>query len=367
MPGRVAKALTKAKTLNPVILLDEIDKLGQGGYNGDPASALLEVLDPSQNNHFEDHFIEVPIDLSNVLFIATSNEAEKIPGPLLDRMEMIELELYTVEEKIQIAKKHLINNALEKSGLKIKLAIEDLAIQEIIEGYTMEAGVRELQRSFSRITNKLAVEFINKNFKTKTIKSSDLEKMLGPKKFEKKEKDITEMKIGAVNGLAWTSVGGKVLDVQAVGIDSEKPTISSTGNLKEVMKESTQVAMTYLKTVTGKDLLNKDFYLHFPAAATPKDGPSAGITIATALYSVIHQKQVRQDIAMTGELSILGEVLPIGGVKEKVSGAYRLGIKEIILPKKNELDAKEISKEIRGDIKLHFVETFDEVKAIVFR
>lgn len=367
IPGRIIKALTKAKTLNPVILLDEIDKLGQGGYNGDPASALLEVLDPSQNNNFEDHFIEVPIDLSNVLFIATSNYAEKIPEPLLDRMEMIELELYTVEEKIQIAKKHLINSALKKSGLKVKLVIDDAVIQEIIEGYTMEAGVRELERCFFRITNKLAVEFVNKNFKSKTIKTADLEKYLGPKKFEKKEKDITQSKIGAVNGLAWTAVGGKVLDVQAVGVDSDKTTINATGNLQAVMKESTQVALTYLKTVIGQNLLNKDFYLHFPAAATPKDGPSAGITITTALYSVIYQKPVRQDIAMTGEISILGEVLPIGGVKEKVSGAYRLGIKEIILPKRNELDTKEIAKEIRDDLTIHFVETFDEVKAIVFK
>ena len=367
MCGMIMKGLQKASTRNPVVLLDEIDKITKTG-KGDPEAALLEVLDPGQNKNFKDHFVEFEYDLSECLFICTANYLERVSEPLLDRAEIIDLEMYTLEEKVEIAKRHLIAKALKETGLEnIKLNLDEETIKEIIEKYTREAGVRELERCFLTICSKLAVEFIKKEFKAKTIKIKDLEKYLGNEKFQKREKDTKLRKIGAVNGLAWTQVGGKVLDVQAVGLKTTStPSVKATGNLQNVMKESTEVALTFLKTISTEEEIKKDFYLHFPAAATPKDGPSAGITIATALYSVIHQKPVRQDIAMTGEISILGEILPIGGVKEKVSGAYKLGIKEIILPKLNELDAKEISKEIRNDIKIHFVETFEEAKNIIF-
>lgn len=367
LPGIMIKGLIKAKCNNPLILLDEIDKLGQGGYNGDPAAALLELLDPSQNTNFKDHFIEHEIDFSKVMFVATANYLNQIPGPLLDRMELIELEQYTVEEKVEITKQHLIKEALINTGLSnINLKISNETIEKIIEGYTLEAGVRELQRQFARIANKLAVRFLTKEFKSFTINEKNLQEFLGPVKFRKEQKDTTAKKIGSVNGLAWTEVGGCTLDVQAITLKTEgKGGLSTTGNLKTVMKESTEVAYNYLKTQLS-ELEGKNFHLHFPAGATPKDGPSAGITIATALYSAATNKEVRQDIAMTGEISIFGEVLPIGGVKEKVSGAFKQGIKEIILPEQNKLNAEEISKEIKDQVKLHFVKTFDEVKTIVF-
>ena len=370
MPGMLVKGLIKAKSSNPLMLLDEIDKLGQGGYNGDPASALLELLDQSQNTNFKDHFVEHELDFSNVMFIATSNYISNVPAPLLDRMELIELEMYTVEEKIEISKQHLIKEALVNVGLetKVNFKISDSVIEKIIESYTVEAGVRELQRQFARIANKLAVRYLTKEFKTITITDKNLVEFLGPVKFRKEEIDTTAKKIGSVNGLAWTAVGGCTLDVQAVTLKTTGVTaLSTTGNLKAVMKESTEVAFNYLKTQFDEaELKGKTFHLHFPAGATPKDGPSAGITIATALYSAMTEKKVRQDIAMTGEISIFGEVLPIGGVKEKVSGAFKQGIKEIILPEQNRLNAEEISKEIKDQVKLHFVKTFDEVKAIVF-
>ena len=369
MPGVIIKNLIKAGCNNPLMLLDEIDKLGKGGYNGDPSAALLELLDPSQNTNFKDHFIEHELDLSKVMFIATANYVNEIPQPLLDRMELIELKMYTVEEKIEIAKQHLIKEALENTGLeKLNFKISDKTIELIIEGYTLEAGVRELQRQFARIANKLAVRFLTKEFKTFTVTEKNLADFLGKPKFREELKDTTAKKIGSVNGLAWTAVGGCTLDVQAITLKTSGATgLSTTGNLKAVMKESTEVAFNYLKTQFDEtDLKGRTFHLHFPAGATPKDGPSAGITIATALYSAMTEKTVRQDIAMTGEISIFGEVLPIGGVKEKVSGAFKQGIKEIILPEQNRLNAEEISKEIKEQIKIHFVRNFDEVRQIVF-
>ena len=369
MPGVIIKNLIKAGCNNPLMLLDEIDKLGKGGYNGDPSSALLELLDPSQNTNFKDHFIEHELDLSKVMFIATANYVNEIPKPLLDRMELIELKMYTVEEKIEIVKQHLIKEALENTGLeKLNFKISDKTIELIIEGYTLEAGVRELQRQFARIANKLAVRFLTKEFKTFTVTAKNLADFLGKHKFREELKDTTAKKIGSVNGLAWTAVGGCTLDVQAITLKTSGATgLSTTGNLKAVMKESTEVAFNYLKTQFDEtDLKGRTFHLHFPAGATPKDGPSAGITIATALYSAMTEKTVRQDIAMTGEISIFGEVLPIGGVKEKVSGAFKQGIKEIILPEQNRLNAEEISKEIKEQIKIHFVRNFDEVRQIVF-
>ena len=367
MSGRIVKGLIKAGCNNPVMLLDEIDKLAPGGYNGDPAAALLELLDPSQNKEFQDHYIENEVDFSKVMFIATANYLNQISGPLLDRMELIELEQYTVEEKIEISKQHLIKNALEDVGLtKVKVKVSDESISKIIEQYTLEAGVRELQRQFAKICNKLAVRYLTKPFKTITLTDSLIEELLGAIVYRKEKKDTTAKKIGSVNGLAWTAVGGRTLDVQAITLKTEgKGGLSTTGNLKAVMKESTEVAYNYLRTQLT-ELDGKNFHLHFPAGATPKDGPSAGITIATALYSAATNQKVRQDVAMTGEISIFGEVLPIGGVKEKVSGAFKQGIKEVILPEQNRLDAEKIAKEIREQIVVHFVKTFDEVKTIVF-
>ena len=367
MSGRIIKGLIKAGCNNPVMLLDEIDKLAPGGYNGDPASALLELLDPSQNKEFQDHYIENEVDFSKVMFIATANYLNQIPEALLDRMELIELEQYTLEEKIEISKQHLIKNALKDTGLtNVKIKITDELISKIIEEYTREAGVRELQRQFAKICNKLAVRYLSKPFKTLTITAQLIEELLGTILYRKEEKDITAKKVGSVNGLAWTAVGGRTLDVQAITLKTEgKGGLSTTGNLKTVMKESTEVAYNFLKTQLS-ELDGKNFHLHFPAGATPKDGPSAGITIATALYSAATNKKVRQNVAMTGEISIFGEVLPIGGVKEKVSGAFKQGIKEVILPEQNRLDAEKIAKEIRDQVVIHFVKTFDEVKTIVF-
>lgn len=372
MPGKLIKAMKDAGSKNPVILLDEIDKMSND-FKGDPASAMLEVLDPEQNSHFEDHYIDMPFDLSKVFFVATANDLRNVSAPLRDRMEIINLSSYTEFEKLHIAKKYLIKQAKEENGLKdYDIQISDNVIMKIIDEYTREAGVRNLKREFITLCRKLARDAVEQDKKKFIIKSSSLEKYLGKPKFRPEKLKEKEPKLGVVNGLAWTSVGGVTLEVQGVAIPG-KGELSLTGTLGNVMKESAQVAFTYVKANLDKYKLEnpeffekKNIHLHFPEGATPKDGPSAGITIVTAILSVLTGRKVRQDIAMTGEVTITGEVLAIGGVKEKVIGAHRAGIREVILPEDNRVDESDIPAEVAKTMKIHFVKTYDEVEKLVF-
>lgn len=372
MPGKLIKAMKDAGSKNPVILLDEIDKMSND-FKGDPASAMLEVLDPEQNSHFEDHYIDMPFDLSKVFFVATANDLRNVSAPLRDRMEIINISSYTEFEKLHIAKKYLIKQAKEENGLKdYDIQISDNVIMKIIDEYTREAGVRNLKREFITLCRKLARDAVEQDKKKFIIKSSSLEKYLGKTKFRPEKLKEKEPKLGVVNGLAWTSVGGVTLEVQGVAIPG-KGELSLTGTLGNVMKESAQVAFTYVKANLDKYKLEnpeffekKNIHLHFPEGATPKDGPSAGITIVTAILSVLTGRKVRQDIAMTGEVTITGEVLAIGGVKEKVIGAHRAGIREVILPEDNRVDESDIPTEVAKTMKIHFVKTYDEVEKLVF-
>lgn len=372
MPGKLIKAMKDAGSKNPVILLDEIDKMSND-FKGDPASAMLEVLDPEQNSHFEDHYIDMPFDLSKVFFVATANDLRNVSAPLRDRMEIINISSYTEFEKLHIAKKYLIKQAKEENGLKdYDIQISDNVIMKIIDEYTREAGVRSLKREFISLCRKLARDAVEQDKKKFIIKSSSLEKYLGKPKFRPEKLKEKEPKLGVVNGLAWTSVGGVTLEVQGVSIPG-KGELSLTGTLGNVMKESAQVAFTYVKANLDKYKLEnpeffekKNIHLHFPEGATPKDGPSAGITIVTAILSVLTGRKVRQDIAMTGEVTITGEVLAIGGVKEKVIGAHRAGIREVILPEDNRVDESDIPAEVAKTMKIHFVKTYDEVEKLVF-
>ena len=372
MPGKLIKAMKDAGSKNPVILLDEIDKMSND-FKGDPASAMLEVLDPEQNSHFEDHYIDMPFDLSKVFFVATANDLRNVSAPLRDRMEIINISSYTEFEKLHIAKKYLIKQAKEENGLKdYDIQISNNVIMKIIDEYTREAGVRSLKREFISLCRKLARDAVEQDKKKFIIKSSSLEKYLGKPKFRPEKLKEKEPKLGVVNGLAWTSVGGVTLEVQGVSITG-KGELSLTGTLGNVMKESAQVAFTYVKANLDKYKLEnpeffekKNIHLHFPEGATPKDGPSAGITIVTAILSVLTGRKVRQDIAMTGEVTITGEVLAIGGVKEKVIGAHRAGIREVILPEDNRVDESDIPAEVAKTMKIHFVKTYDEVEKLVF-
>lgn len=372
MPGKLIKAMKDAGTKNPVILLDEIDKMSND-YKGDPASAMLEVLDPEQNSHFEDHYVDMPFDLSKVFFVATANDLRNVSPPLRDRMEIINISSYTEFEKLHIAKKYLIKQAKEENGLKdYDIHIPDSVIMKIIDEYTREAGVRNLKREIITLCRKIAREVVEQKKKKFTIKSSSLEKLLGKPKFRPEKAKEKQPKQGVVNGLAWTSVGGVTLEVQGVSIPG-KGEISLTGTLGNVMKESAQVAFTYVKANLDKYKLEnpeffekKNIHLHFPEGATPKDGPSAGITIVTAILSVLTGRQVRQDIAMTGEVTITGDVLAIGGVKEKVIGAHRAGIREVILPDDNRMDESDIPSEVAKTMTIHFAKTYDDVEKLVF-
>ena len=372
MPGKLIKAMKDAGSKNPVILLDEIDKMSND-FKGDPASAMLEVLDPEQNSHFEDHYIDMPFDLSKVFFVATANDLRNVSAPLRDRMEIINISSYTEFEKLHIAKKYLIKQAKEENGLKdYDIQISDNVIMKIIDEYTREAGVRSLKREFISLCRKLARDAVEQDKKKFIIKSSSLEKYLGKPKFRPEKLKEKEPKLGVVNGLAWTSVGGVTLEVQGVSIPG-KGELSLTGTLGNVMKESAQVAFTYVKANLDKYKLEnpeffekKNIHLHFPEGATPKDGPSAGITIVTAILSVLTGRKVKQDIAMTGEVTITGDVLAIGGVKEKVIGAHRAGIREVILPEDNRVDESDIPAEVAKTMKIHFVKTYDEVEKLVF-
>ncbi len=373
MPGRIMKAMKLAGVKNPLILLDELDKMSSD-FKGDPASAMLEVLDPEQNIHFEDHYIDVPYDLSQVFFLATANDLRNIPEPLIDRMEIISLSSYTEYEKLHIAKQYLVKQLQEENGLKdIKITISDNVILKIINEYTREAGVRSLKREINNLFRKLARKVVKEKLDKVTVNVNNLEKYLGKAKFRPEKMKERSYKVGIVNGLAWTAVGGVTLEVQGVLIPG-KGTLNLTGTLGNVMKESAEVSFTYVKSnfakynINEKEFLeNKNIHLHFPEGATPKDGPSAGITITTAILSVLTGREIRQDIAMTGEITITGEVLPIGGVKEKVIGAHRAGIREVILPEDNKPDIVDIPHEVAKDMKIDFVKNYDEVEKLVFK
>ena len=355
MPGRIVKALTQAKSMNPVILLDEIDKMGND-YKGDPSSAMLEVLDSEQNNAFVDNYIEIPIDLSEVLFITTANDTSTIPAPLLDRMEVIELSSYTREEKFNIAKKHLVPKQLKKNGETSKmLKISDKALYSIIDCYTREAGVRKLERRIGEICRKAAKKIVSGEEKEVKVTDTNIEEYLGIKKYQP-EKLAARDEVGLVNGLAWTSVGGTMLPLEVLVLDGTGKT-EFTGQLGEVMKESAKIAVSLTRSLSTKYNIDPNFYkdkdihVHAPEGAVPKDGPSAGVTLTTALVSALSGTPVRRDVAMTGEITLRGKVLPIGGLKEKSMAAYRAGIKTVCIPKDNVPDLQEIDEKVKENIK----------------
>ena len=365
MPGRIVNAIKQAGTQNPIILLDEIDKLGSD-YKGDPSSALLEVLDGEQNSTFVDRYIEIEFDLSKVMFITTANDVSTIPAPLLDRMEVIELPGYTNEEKFNIAKKHLIPKQAKLHGLNGRtFKINDKALYALIDGYTREAGVRKLEQKIAALCRKAAAEIVGGEAKSLTVKESNLEKLLGPKKFIPLSVD-KEAEIGVVNGLAWTSVGGEMLQVEAAVFDGTGK-VELTGSLGDVMKESAMAAVSFIRSkadkygVGHKFYKEKDIHIHVPEGAVPKDGPSAGVTMATALLSALTDTPVNQYVAMTGEISLRGRVLPIGGLREKTMAAYRMGIKTVIIPQKNVPDLAEIDEKVRTALNFVPVTELDEV------
>jgi len=359
MPGRIIAGIEQAKSSNPVMLLDEIDKLGSD-YRGDPAAALLEAFDSEQNHAFRDHYIEIPFDLSNALFITTANSTENIPRALLDRMEIIELSSYTDEEKLEIAKRHLIPKQRKKHGLSVaQLKMSDDAVRELITLFTRESGVRNLEREIASVCRKSARKIADKECKSVRLKAGMLEELLGPARF-KPDVLAPADEVGLVRGLAWTSVGGTVLDVEAIVLDGTG-NLELTGNLGDVMKESAKAAVSYIRSRAVKLGISPDFYktkdihIHFPEGAIPKDGPSAGITICIAVISALTGIPVRRDVAMTGEISIRGRVMAIGGLREKTMAAMRSGVKTVIIPSENEKDLEEIDQTVRAA--LNFVTT----------
>lgn len=365
MPGRFIEAIAQAKTKNPLILLDEIDKVG-ADFRGDPASALLEALDPEQNKAFHDNYIDIPFDLSKVFFLATANTVSTIPPALLDRMELIELTGYTEEEKVKIAKQYLIPRQMKRNGLKAKdIRFTDLLIRRVIEGYTREAGVRELERTIGSLCRKVGKKMVLQDDSLPALNAKTLEKYLGPVKFMPMAEEHPDA-VGRVNGLAWTMAGGEVLDTEAVTIKG-KGNLILTGQLGDVMKESAETAYTYIRSRAKQLGLKDDFYetldthIHLPEGAVPKDGPSAGVTMATAMASAYTGRKVRGDTAMTGEITLTGEVLPIGGVKEKVLAANQFGIKQILLPEKNRRDLEELPASVRDKLHFVYVKNVDDV------
>ncbi|HEX4125670.1 MAG TPA: endopeptidase La [Tepidisphaeraceae bacterium] len=365
MPGRIIAELRKAGTNNPVMMLDEIDKLG-ADFRGDPASALLEVLDPAQNYTFTDHYLDVPFDLSKVLFIATANTMDTVPGPLRDRMEVIEIPGYTENDKLNIAKRYLVPRQLEANGLNGKqVKFLDLALKWIIEGYTREAGVRNLERNIGSVCRSITAEIVAGKTEKVTVDKDYVSKVLGPRRFEPELASRTSVP-GVATGMAYTPVGGEILFIEATRFPG-KGAITLTGQIGEVMKESATAAFSLVRsraTALGIDpklLAESDIHIHVPAGAVPKDGPSAGVAMFTALASLMLDRPVRHDVAMTGEITLRGLVLPIGGLKEKTLAAKRAGIKHVIVPKRNEKDLPEIPDEVKNTLKFHFAETVDDV------
>ena len=365
MPGRIAAGMKQAGVKNPLMLLDEIDKVSSN-YRGDTSAALLEVLDSEQNDKFRDHYIELPMDLSEVLFIATANDAHNIPRPLYDRMEIIEVTSYTENEKFHIAKEHLLPKQLERNGVKAEqMKISDKGLKALIHGYTREAGVRSLERRLGELCRKAARQILENDKKIVKITETNLEKFLGKPVYSytlANEQD----EVGIVRGLAWTSVGGDTLQIEVNAMPG-KGELALTGQLGDVMKESAKAGITYIRSIASKYGVEKeyfekhDFHIHIPEGAVPKDGPSAGITMATALLSAITEKPVKASVAMTGEITLRGRVLPIGGLKEKILAAKNAGIKTVLVPKKNEKDIEEISAEIKRGIEIVFVENMEQV------
>lgn len=365
MMGRIMNAMKQAKSANPLILLDEVDKLGND-FHGDPTSALLEVLDGEQNSTFYDHYIDLPFDLSKVMFITTANDSTAIPAPLLDRMDIIQLDSYTREEKFQIAKLHLITKQLKRHGLTgHQMKISDDAVYDIIDSYTREAGVRNLERAISRIMNKTAVKIVSGDVRSVRVNKDNLEEFLGSRKYKQDDMNKTD-EIGLATGLAWTSVGGETLPVE-VAVMSGSGKIELTGSLGDVMKESAQAAYTCVRTmadslhIDSEFYKNKDIHIHVPEGAVPKDGPSAGITMATAITSALTGIPVKRDVAMTGEITIRGRVLPIGGLKEKTMAAYRLGIKTIIIPEDNRSDLDDVDDVVKNSVNFVFADNINTV------
>ncbi|MEG2192804.1 MAG: endopeptidase La, partial [Oscillospiraceae bacterium] len=363
MPGKIINSLIQAKSINPVLLLDEIDKMS-GDFRGDPAAALLEVLDSEQNHSFHDHYVDMPVDLSNVFFIATANNYSAIPAPLLDRMDVIELSSYTREEKFDIAKKHLIPKQLEKNGMKAYVKFADSAIYTMIDGYTKEAGVRNLERTIVNVLRKCAKLIASNKEKKISITKNKVIELLGVEVFKASSLDLSDT-IGVANGLAWTSVGGEMLPIEVTVIPNGSGRLELTGSLGDVMKESCKIALSYIKSNSEKyhittDFSKVDIHIHAPEGAVPKDGPSAGVTLTTALLSVLTNRAVRGNVAMTGEVTLQGRVLPIGGLKEKAMAAYREGIKTVIIPFDNQPNLQEVDAKVKEQVKFVPVKTIDQ-------
>jgi ATP-dependent Lon protease len=364
MPGKVIQSMKKAKRTNPLFLLDEIDKMGQD-FRGDPAAALLEVLDPEQNATFNDHYLEVDYDLSSVMFVTTANTLN-IPAPLMDRMEIIRLAGYTEDEKIEIAKRHLLLESLQSHGLEPgEWKVDDAALQTIIRRYTREAGVRSLEREISKLARKAVKEILTSDKKQVHVTAGNVESYLGVPKYRYGEAEL-EDQVGVVTGLAWTEVGGEILTIEGVMMPG-KGKMSVTGNLRDVMKESIQAAQAYVRSrsvdfgIPPPMFDKKDIHVHVPEGATPKDGPSAGVAMATAIISVLTGIAVRKDVAMTGEITLRGRVLPIGGLKEKLLAALRAGIKTVLIPEENVKDLAEITDEVKAKLSIVPVARLDDV------
>ena len=372
MPGRIIAAINQAGSCNPLILLDEIDKLGRD-HRGDPASALLEVLDVEQNSTFRDNFLEVPFDLSDVLFITTANTTDTIPRPLLDRMEVIELPSYTDEEKLQIAKRYLLPKEMKRHGLeKSQLRVSDGAIRAMIVSYTRESGVRVLERRIAGICRKAAMRLVSDgDVKQVKVTDKDLKDFLGAPRYYP-ERQVLEERVGVVNGLAWTSVGGELLEVE-VNVVPGSGKVELTGNLGDVMKESAHAALSFIRSQADRLGIPADFYkekdihVHFPEGAVPKDGPSAGIAITTAMVSALTGAPVKRGIAMTGEVTLRGRVLPIGGLREKTMAALRNGIQTVIIPADNAKDLDEIDQTVRNALHFVLVDQADQVLSEAIR
>jgi len=371
LPGRIIQSIRRAGSNNPVFMLDEVDKLGND-FRGDPSSALLEVLDPEQNNAFSDHYLDVPFDLSKTMFIATANILDTIPPALLDRMEVLELLGYTNDEKVKIARKYLIPRQRQAHGLKAShIRINTGAVKQIISGYTREAGLRNLEREIASVCRGVAGLIAEGEAKTVVINAIDVARYLGPMRFAKTKSAKTRIP-GVVNGLAWTQAGGEILTIECVSMPG-KNGLTLTGHLGDVMKESAIAALSFIRSRAdslGIDPVffeKHDIHIHVPAGAIPKDGPSAGVTILTALTSLINKRPAKPGLAMTGEITLRGQVLPVGGVKEKVLAAYRAGTKELILPKWNKKDLEDIPEKAKKRIKFHFVDTMDQVLAIALK
>lgn len=388
MPGKIVQALKFCQTMNPVIMLDEVDKIGSS-YHGDPASALLEVLDPEQNSEFLDHYLDVRCNLSDILFIVTANTLDAIPEPLVDRMEVMRLSGYIMEEKLEISKRYLIPKNRKHMGLKAtQVEFTKPALRQLINGYAREAGVRTLENNIKKILRKLALEIVRHNEvapvkkrspakaaaeakTTYTITPQELPKYVGKPVFHS-DRIYEVTPVGICTGLAWTSMGGATLYVESIRVPAEKTEMKLTGQAGQVMKESSEIAWSYLhgavhKYATGRTFFEKSqVHIHIPEGATPKDGPSAGVTMVTSLLSLLRNEPVTQDLCMTGELTLTGRVLPIGGVKEKIVAAKRSGLKVVIFPKDNLRDIEELSEDIKKGITIHFVEHYDEVFKIAF-